>query len=127
VNHARAGDLHLDPVVDPFAPDVGHGAPLDAANHHAGLGIIEDRAVFVGADLGEQLRVDLRQVHILALRFPAPQKVPHGALRARPDTPLFVRREPHFAALLAARKDRHTNGLLASNIQASYCKFPVAA
>ena len=53
MNHARAGDFHFDPVVDAFALDVGHGAPFDAADHHAGLGIIEGGAVLVRADLGE--------------------------------------------------------------------------
>jgi len=53
MHDARARDLHLDPVIDTFALDVGHGAPLNAADHHAGLGIIEGRAVLVRADLGE--------------------------------------------------------------------------
>jgi hypothetical protein len=48
---------------DTFALDVGHGAPLNAADHHAGLGLIELGTVFVRADFGEQLCVNLRQVH----------------------------------------------------------------
>jgi hypothetical protein len=85
VNHARARDLHLDPVIDPFALDVHHGAPLDAADHHPGLGIIELRAVFVGANVfqyrsGEQFRVGhclSWQAKVLALRLSASEEVPH--------------------------------------------------
>jgi len=67
MRHPGAGDLHNDPVVDTFAFHAGDRAPLDASNHHPGLGIVKLRAILVGADLGEQFRVDLRQVHVLAL------------------------------------------------------------
>jgi hypothetical protein len=44
VRHARAGNLHLDPVVDALALDVsGHLTTLDATDHHAGLGVVELR------------------------------------------------------------------------------------
>jgi hypothetical protein len=55
--HARAGNFHLDPIVDPLALDVGHSATLDPSDHHAGLRVIKLRTVFVGADLGEQFGV----------------------------------------------------------------------
>jgi hypothetical protein len=107
LHHPSAGDLHPDPAVDPFALHAGDRAPLDAANYHSGPGIVKLRAILVGADFGEQFRVDLRQVHVLALRLPAPEEVPHGALGARPTAPFFVRGEPHLALFFAAREDRY--------------------
>jgi len=59
MHDARAGDFHFDPVVDAFSLNMGHGTALYAADHHAGFSIIESGGVLVGADFGEQLRVDL--------------------------------------------------------------------
>ena len=65
----RAGNLHLDPVVYSLALAVGHRAPLDADDHHAGLGIVELGAVLVGAHLGEQLGANFRQENSRTWRF----------------------------------------------------------
>jgi len=58
----------------PSRSTLRHGAPLNAADHHASFGVVELGAVFVRADLGEQFRVDLGQVHVLARDFPRPRK-----------------------------------------------------
>jgi len=111
VNHAPAGDLHFDSVIDSFALDARDNASLDSADHHAGFGVVE-----LGPSLSVRILANSSALIFgtstsSLCDFPRPRKCRTVRCPRAHAHQLRVRREPHFASLLAAGKDRHDEGL----------------